>query len=126
MNFATTITHYGGAVTLPLSYTNEELKEVIDRYIGAHDTFTYRSLCQYIVGEADKDNKLVKEDNHIYECPIELTKKDLNRVTRLLWDLIWGHKIFIDFSDTTHKYGYGEFAFCVNESQEEVDYSNED
>lgn len=122
----TIITHYGGAVALPLTFTEEELRDVIDQYIDENKSFTFKSLCEYIVKEAGEEGKLQKEENNVYDCPIELTRKDQRHVVKLLWDLIWAHKVLIDFSDTTQKYGYGQFAFIVNEWQEDVDYSHED
>ncbi len=104
------VTKYGDT-QFSLQYEDGELMDIIVKYIQkkkeTHEVyFTYFVLCKYIVGYADNDNKLKGKDKNTYYTSVVLSQTELTRVSRLLWDLILGRKIFVDFSNNSYTTKY--------------------
>lgn len=100
------ITAYGDH-QFDLKYEDEELRGIINGYIRnkkAHGDmyFTYYTLCRNILYKAKEAGQLLGvEPNTYYESP-NLSQKELTRISRLLWELILDHKIFVDFSNNAY------------------------
>jgi len=100
------ITAYGDH-QFNLKYEDNELLGVINNYIcnkKAHGDmyFTYYTLCRSILYKAKEEDALSGvEPNTYYESP-NLSQKEQTRISRLLWELILEHKIFVDFSNNAY------------------------
>lgn len=100
------ITVYGDR-RFDLKYKDEKLLEIIKDYIcekrGRGEMyFTYYTLCRHILCKAREDGALRGvEPNTYYESP-NISQGELTRISRLLWDLILDHKIFVDFSNNAY------------------------
>lgn len=83
---------------LPLTYTEEELKNVISNYSRSSDgSFSYNGLCNYIKAIALDQERFKKEENTEYHG-IALTGYDETLISKILWDMIWAKELFINFS----------------------------
>ena len=80
-------------------YSNEELRDRILMVIEGRDKttgITFVNLCYQIIQIAFQENKVkVPEDTII--TSEELAPEEQVRVSRILWELIWDHKIFLLF-----------------------------
>lgn len=90
-----------------MSYEDEEIRSLIDRYIQnlLHKEiyyFTYYTLCKSILTTANKENRLVGMDPKTYYESPDLAQKEYTRVSRLLWERIREGKLFVDFSDNKY------------------------
>lgn len=83
---------------LTLHYTEDELLNKIREYISKLSDihFSYLRLCNYILSQAEEDNKLGKKENTIYLNP-ELKPSDYSRISVALWQLIREGLICVDF-----------------------------
>lgn len=87
-----------------LKYTDEDIRNIIDRYIQDLKSrekyyFTYYTICKWILDEAIKNEAAKNFDPHTYyEIPI-MSRKEYTRVSRLLWEFILEKKLFVDFFD---------------------------
>ena len=80
-------------------YDNETLKHLIEVIIGKNDTTsgtTFLNLCHQIRQQSIRDRALADLENTVYTSE-ELAPEDQVRVSRLLWELIWEHKVFLLF-----------------------------
>lgn len=80
-------------------YDNETLKHLIEVTIERNDTVsgtTFVSLCNQIRRQAIRDRALADLENTVYTSEV-LAPEDQVRVSRLLWELIWDHKVFLLF-----------------------------
>ena len=80
-------------------YDNESLKHLIEVVIEKNDTtsgITFLSLCNQIRQQAIRDRALADLANTVYSSE-ELAPEEQVRVSRLLWELIWEHKVFLLF-----------------------------
>ena len=80
-------------------YDNETLKHLILVIIERNDTVsgtTFVSLCNKIRQQAIRDRALADLENTVYTSEV-LAPEDQVRVSRLLWEHIWEHKIFLLF-----------------------------
>ena len=85
--------------------------DIIKDYINkkkqsGQDYFTYYVLCKYIINYADNSDKLAGKDKNTYYTSVVLSQKEYTRVSRLLWDLILDHKLFVDFSNNSYTAHY--------------------
>ena len=80
-------------------YDNETLKHLIEVIIEKNDTtsgITFLSLCNQVRQQAIRDRALADLANTVYSSE-ELAPDEQVRVSRLLWELIWAHKVFVLF-----------------------------
>ena len=80
-------------------YDNESLKHLILVIIERNDApsgTTFLNLCNQIRQQAIRDRALADLENVVYTNE-HLAPEDQVRVSRLLWELIWEHKVFLLF-----------------------------
>ncbi|MBQ8959152.1 MAG: hypothetical protein IJ057_11755 [Bacteroidales bacterium] len=80
-------------------YNNEELRQRILMIIEGRDTTTgttFVNLCYQIRQQAINDHAVADSENTVYTSE-ELAPEDQVRVSRVLWELIWEHKVFLLF-----------------------------
>ena len=82
-----------------LLYNNEELRDRILMIVEGRDKttgITFVNLCYQIIQMGFQENKVkIPEDTII--TSEELAPEEQVRVSRILWELIWNHKIFLLF-----------------------------
>lgn len=100
---------------VPVTYTQEELRQVIDSYLKEVDTeFSFRGICSYIVDKALKEGK-VRDASHTQYSSREMSPLSAIEVSKCLWELIWDKKIFIAFGENPYAAHYaGDTRFVVN------------
>ena len=87
------------AKPIHILYDNEALKHIAFVIIERNDTTsgtTFVNLCHQIRQQAIRDRALADLENTVYTSE-ELAPEDQVRVSRVLWELIWEHKIFLLF-----------------------------
>ena len=80
-------------------YDNEELKERINMIMDSRDHttgITFVNLCYQLIQIAFQENKVKKTEGVIVTSE-ELAPEEQVQVSRILWELIWNHKIFLLF-----------------------------
>ena len=80
-------------------YNNEELRERILMIIEGRDKttgITFVNLCYQVMQIAFQENQVKKAEDTIITSE-ELAPEEQVRVSRILWELIWDHKIFLLF-----------------------------
>lgn len=83
-----------------LLYDNEELRERINMVMSSRDHttgITFVNLCYQLVQMAFQEHQVKKADENTTITSEELSAEDQVRVSRILWELIWDHKIFLLF-----------------------------
>lgn len=104
------VTKYGDT-QFSLDYSDTELMNIIKSYIkkrkdAGEDYFTYYVLCKHLINLADNTDKLEGKDKNTYYTSVILSQKEYTRVSRLLWELILDHKLFVDFSNNSYTAHY--------------------
>ena len=85
---------------LQLLYSNEELRDRILMVMEGRDNttgITFVNLCYQIVQMAFQEHQVKKADENTTLTNEELAPEEQVRVSRILWELIWDHKIFLLF-----------------------------
>ena len=80
-------------------YNNEELRDRILMVIEGRDMttgITFVNLCYHVMQMAFQENQVKKAQDTIITSE-ELAPEEQVRVSRILWELIWDHKIFLLF-----------------------------
>ena len=73
---------------VPLDYTDEELRTVVEEYIADQKSeFSFKKMCLSILHRAMDEGKTVDSRHTQYESN-ELKASDGNRISRILWDMI--------------------------------------
>lgn len=89
-----------GTTNFSLGYEDEELRAKINGYIQAQKKegyFTYLKLCNYLLRVALQENRVPeRRADTYYESPA-LTAKAYQRVSKMVWELIWAKRVYIDF-----------------------------
>lgn len=104
------ITRYGD-FSFDLAYDDNEILAMIEDFIKKKREsgvmyFTYYTLCRHILIRATEERKLKNLEPHTYyESPV-LSQGEYTRVSKLLWILILGKKIFVDFSNNSYTAHY--------------------
>ena len=83
-----------------LLYNNEELRERILMVMDGRDHttgITFVNLCYQVVQMAFQEHMVKKADENTTLTNEELAAEEQVRVSRILWELIWDHKIFLLF-----------------------------
>lgn len=92
---------------VPLDYTDEELRKVVEEYIDAQKTeFSFKRMCLAILHRAMDEGKTVDSRHTQYESN-ELKASDGIRISRILWDMIFEKRIIIAFGDNPYSSSYG-------------------
>ena len=82
-----------------LLYNDEELRDRVLMVIEGRDKtigITFVNLCYQIIQIAFQENKVVVPEDTIITIE-ELAPEEQVRVSRILWELIWDHRIFLLF-----------------------------
>ena len=82
-----------------LLYNDEELRDRVLMVIEGRDKtigITFVNLCYQIIQIAFQENKVVVPEDTIITSE-ELAPEEQVRVSRILWELIWDHRIFLLF-----------------------------
>jgi len=82
-----------------LLYNNEELRDRINMIMDSRDHttgITFVNLCYQVMQMAFQENMVKKVEDTIITSE-ELAPEEQVRVSRILWELIWDHKIFLLF-----------------------------
>ena len=82
-----------------LLYTPEEMRDRINMIMDSRDHttgITFVNLCYQVMQMAFQEN-MVKKANDTIVTSEELAPEEQVRVSRILWELIWDHKIFLLF-----------------------------
>lgn len=100
---------------VPVTYTQEELKQVIDVFLKEVTTeFSFRGLCSHIVEKAIKEGK-VRDASHTQYSNRELSPLSAIEVSKCLWELIWDKRIFIAFGENPYAAHYaGDTRFVID------------
>lgn len=100
---------------VPVTYTLEELRPVVDSYLKEVDTkFSFRGLCSYIIDKAIKEGK-VRDASHTQYSSRKMSPLSAIEVSKCLWELIWDKKIFIAFGENLYMAHYaGDTRFVIN------------
>ena len=83
-----------------LLYNNEELKDRINMVMDSRDHtkgITFVNLCYQLVQMAFQEHMVKKADENTTITSEELSAEDQVRVSRILWELIWDHRVFLLF-----------------------------
>jgi len=91
MNYDSTPVH--------LLYTDEEMRDRINMIMSSRDHttgITFVNLCYQLIQIAFQENKVKKPSDAIMTSE-ELAPEEQVHVSRILWELIWDHKIFLLF-----------------------------
>ena len=102
-----------------LLYNDEELKQRILMMIEGCDTFTgctFANLCNQIAKMAFTEHKVKKADEDTTIINEELAVEEQARMSCILWELIWDHKIVLLF-------GHSELHGLSNGEERFVKYS---
>lgn len=89
-----------GDVKFELSYSDEELKDIIMGFIRANQeegSFTYLRLCRFLIETASQDNHLQGAKQGVYYQSPQLKPAQYTRVSRILWSFILSGRVFVDF-----------------------------
>lgn len=108
---------YYGEHPLLMTYSDEELNGKIDLYISdikksGHLKFSYKNLCYTLFRYAMSEHCLKAEPNASYNNPV-MADSDATRISRLLWNRIWNHNIFIDFHENKYTAHHDDTWFCI-------------
>jgi hypothetical protein len=113
MNYVQTTYIYGPS-KLSLRYTDDLLKQLIDKYVASNNEFTFTQVCNFILSTADQEEMLDKRPNTSYS-QILLTHNDTTRICKMLWEIIWSQKLIVLFNTPQDIYhNSSETFFIVN------------
>ena len=100
---------------VPVTYTPEELEQVIADYLMNVDMeFSFRGLSYHIVQKAIEEGK-VRDAKTTQYSSRELNPIYAIEVSKCLWKLIWNKKIFIAFGENPYIAHYNnDTRFVVN------------
>ena len=91
---------------VPVIYSYEELKGLIDRYIEkANDESSFKEICQHILYTA-KENGRVKGAPHAEYISSELCIDCSYKISRILWEKVWNREIYIAFGENPYRAHY--------------------
>ena len=82
-----------------LLYDREEMRDRINMIMDSRDHttgITFVNLCYQLIQIAFQENKVKKTEGVIITSE-ELAPEEQVQVSRILWELIWNHKIFLLF-----------------------------
>lgn len=83
-----------------LLYSDEELRVRINMVMDSRDHtkgITFVNLCYQLMQVAFQEHQVKKADENTTITSEELSAEDQVRVSRILWQLIWEHKVFLLF-----------------------------
>ncbi len=90
-----------GTTALNMTYSDDELSEMILSYVRTQDDGVgFRDICAYLLTQAQNDGRVEGQTGEEYQWE-SLSHIDTIKVDRILWQLIWKHRLVIDF-DSSH------------------------
>lgn len=95
---------------LRLEYSDPELDAIVKGYCMEHEEFRYSQICEFILELAQKENRLVM-DQQLFFGEITLAPQALRRISRTLWKLLWRRRLFIDFQPCMFSTDPNDFQF---------------
>lgn len=81
---------------VPVTYTDDELRKIIQEYVTSNPEFSFRSICNHIVYKAKAEQKCKDAETTQYSSS-EISPAVGTEISKILWNLIWERKIIIDF-----------------------------
>ena len=100
-------------VELPMTYSENELLEIIQEYMQENEYFSFDGICSYIFNKASREDRIRKEKNTEYQGGVKMSYFDETIVSQLLWEQIWAKKLFINFSKNPYFVQTNEIRFVV-------------
>lgn len=105
------ITKYGRC-PLPLSYTEEQLRRVVEEFVfKAPGIFKYSELYGYVMNRALHDGAFKTEPYTRY-TNIVLTEQDEHCLAMILWEMIWERRLVIEFRNSDQR-SNGDMSFGI-------------
>ena len=101
------------SVELPMTYSEDELSEIIQAYMQENEYFSFDSICSHIFNKATREDRIEKKKNTEYQGGIKISYFDEVIVSQLLWEQIWAKKLFINFSKNPYFVQTNEILFVV-------------
>lgn len=98
---------------LPMTYSEKELSEIIQEYIHNNESFSFKSICSYILNKANSNGRIKKEKDTEYKGGFKISYNDELLISKLLWEEIWDKKLFINFSKDPNFVQANEIIFVV-------------
>ena len=98
---------------LPMTYSEDELSEIIQEYMQENEYFSFDSICSHIFNKATREDRIKKEKNTEYQGGIKISYFDEVLVSQLLWEQIWAKKLFINFSKNPYFVQTNKIVFVV-------------
>ena len=102
------------SVDIPMTYSQDELSNLIETYMRDNDSFSYSRICSYIFNRAKQENRIKQERDTEYQGGIRMSYSDETLISRLLWEQIWDKKLYINFSKNPYFVQNNEWQFVVN------------
>lgn len=102
------------SVEIPMTYSQDELSNLIENYMRDNDSFSFSRICSYIFNRAKQENRIKQERDTEYQGGIKMSFSDETLISRLLWEQIWNKKLYINFSKNPYFVQNNEWQFVVN------------
>lgn len=90
---------------LILDCSDSELESIIDNIIRNKKLgdFSFSFICEQIMVDAKENDRNYSQCNVIYPSQ-KLAQSEINRISKILWKMIWEQKLFFDFANTHNEY----------------------
>lgn len=97
--------YYYSNSPIKLDCNDFELESIVDNIIKRREIrdFTFSFMCEQIKVEAKECDRNNSQRNVIYPSQ-NLAQSEINRISKILWKMIWEHKLFFDFANTHNEY----------------------
>ena len=102
------------SVDIPMTYSQDELSNLIETYMRDNDSFSFCCICSYIFNRAKQENRIKQERDTEYQGGIRMSYSDETLISRLLWEQSWDKKLYINFSKNPYFVQNNEWQFVVN------------
>jgi len=101
-----TITRYQpGGHLLKVNCDDFKFKEIALYILDGYERmFTFKQLSEDVCRELDAKNNFDKDQDVIYEGGFKLNQNDSDRLQKIVWELIWEHKLMIDLLNDSYDY----------------------
>lgn len=96
---------------LPMTYSRNELTELVTEYIKSNESFSFKQICSSIFNRAKQEGRLSYEKDTEYQGGIGISYFDETIISQILWELIYDKKIFINFSTNPYWTHQNEVEF---------------
>ena len=97
--------YYFSNSPITLDCDDSKLESIIDSIINSRELrdFTFSFICEQVMVNAKECDISNHKRNVIYPSQ-NLAQSEINRISKILWKKIWGHKLFFDFANTHSEY----------------------